>query len=52
MDAVLEMEKLESGYGEVQVLWGVSLQVRPGETHHNHRREWRRQDHDTPHHDG
>ncbi len=30
MDAVLEIEKLESGYGEVQVLWGISLQVRPG----------------------
>jgi len=30
MDGVLEIEKLESGYGEVQVLWGVSLQVRPG----------------------
>jgi branched-chain amino acid transport system ATP-binding protein len=30
MDAVLEVENLESGYGEVQVLWGVSLQVSPG----------------------
>jgi branched-chain amino acid transport system ATP-binding protein len=30
MGAVLEIEKLESGYGEVQVLWGISLQVRPG----------------------
>jgi len=30
MKAVLEIEKLESGYGEVQVLWGVSLQVQPG----------------------
>jgi branched-chain amino acid transport system ATP-binding protein len=30
MNAVLEIEKLESGYGEVQVLWGVSLQVQPG----------------------
>ena len=30
MDAVLEIEKLESGYGEVQVLWGVSLQVPQG----------------------
>jgi branched-chain amino acid transport system ATP-binding protein len=27
MDAVLQIEKLESGYGEVQVLWGISLQV-------------------------
>ena len=25
MDAVLEIENLESGYGEVQVLWGISL---------------------------
>jgi branched-chain amino acid transport system ATP-binding protein len=30
MSAVLEVENLESGYGEVQVLWGVSLQVEPG----------------------
>jgi branched-chain amino acid transport system ATP-binding protein len=30
MDAVLEIDKLESGYGEVQVLWGISLQVLPG----------------------
>jgi len=30
MDAVLEIEQLESGYGEVQVLWGISLAVRPG----------------------
>jgi branched-chain amino acid transport system ATP-binding protein len=26
-DAVLEVENLESGYGEVKVLWGVSLKV-------------------------
>jgi len=31
MDAVLEVDKLESGYGEVQVLWGISLNVRPGQ---------------------
>jgi branched-chain amino acid transport system ATP-binding protein len=30
MSPVLELEKLESGYGEVQVLWGVSLKVEPG----------------------
>jgi len=30
MGAVLEVEKLESGYGEVQVLWGISLEVQPG----------------------
>jgi len=24
-NVVLEVENLESGYGEVQVLWGVSL---------------------------
>ncbi len=30
MDAILQLESLESGYGEVQVLWGVSLQVQPG----------------------
>jgi len=27
---VLQLEKLESGYGEVQVLWGISLQVHSG----------------------
>ena len=30
MDAVLQIENLESGYGEVQVLWGISLNVLPG----------------------
>ena len=30
MAAVLELEHLESGYGEVQVLWDLSLQVQPG----------------------
>jgi branched-chain amino acid transport system ATP-binding protein len=30
MDAVLQIEKLESGYGEVQVLWGISLAVQAG----------------------
>ena len=29
-DCVLQLEKVESGYGEVQVLWGISLQIRPG----------------------
>ncbi len=29
-DGVLQLEEIESGYGEVQVLWGISLQVRPG----------------------
>jgi branched-chain amino acid transport system ATP-binding protein len=30
MAAVLEIEQIESGYGEVQVLWGISLQAQPG----------------------
>ena len=30
MDPVLELEGLESGYGEVQVLWGISLKAQPG----------------------
>ena len=30
MDTVLEIKNIESGYGEVQVLWGISLQVKPG----------------------
>src|SRR5271169_1994293 len=29
-DSLLQLEKVESGYGEVQVLWGISLQVRSG----------------------
>jgi branched-chain amino acid transport system ATP-binding protein len=29
MDCVLQLESLESGYGDVQVLWGISLQVCP-----------------------
>lgn len=28
-EAVLQLEDVESGYGELQVLWGVSLQVQP-----------------------
>ncbi len=30
MPPVLELEKVESGYGEVQVLWGISLQAESG----------------------
>src|SRR5271157_3055917 len=30
MDTILEIKSIESGYGEVQVLWGISLQVLPG----------------------
>ena len=30
MDILLEVKNMESGYGEVQVLWGISLQVKPG----------------------
>ena len=29
-DFALELENIESGYGEVQVLWGISLKVRRG----------------------
>jgi branched-chain amino acid transport system ATP-binding protein len=29
-DALLEVDSLEAGYGEVQVLWGVSLKARRG----------------------
>ncbi|WP_199678822.1 ABC transporter ATP-binding protein [Salinisphaera sp. LB1] len=28
-EALLQLEDVESGYGELQVLWGVSLQVQP-----------------------
>jgi branched-chain amino acid transport system ATP-binding protein len=30
MTASLEVQNLESGYGEVKVLWGISLKVAPG----------------------
>ncbi|HEY4930251.1 MAG TPA: ABC transporter ATP-binding protein [Terriglobales bacterium] len=30
METILEIQGIESGYGEVQVLWGISLQVKPG----------------------
>jgi len=30
MPALLEVDGLKSGYGEVQVLWGISLKVAPG----------------------
>lgn len=30
-DVVLELDHLESGYGEVQVLWGISLKARVGQ---------------------
>jgi branched-chain amino acid transport system ATP-binding protein len=30
MAALLQVESLKSGYGEVQVLWGISLEVKPG----------------------
>lgn len=30
-DVVLELKDLESGYGEVQVLWGISLKARKGQ---------------------
>ncbi len=30
MPALLEVEALKSGYGEVEVLWGISLRVHPG----------------------
>ncbi len=30
-EIALEVENLESGYGEVQVLWGVSIKVRQGQ---------------------
>ncbi len=31
MTALLEMEAIEAGYGEVQVLWGISLAAKRGE---------------------
>ena len=30
MDLALQLENVESGYGEVQVLWGISLEVGRG----------------------
>ncbi len=31
MDTLLELQAVESGYGDVQVLWGISLKVRSGQ---------------------
>ena len=45
-DALLAVEGLEAGYGEVQVLWGLSLKSRPRQAHCDRRRQRRRQDHD------
>jgi len=30
--ALLDVQALESGYGEMQILWGIDLEVNPGET--------------------
>ena len=30
-DLLLEVDKLEAGYGDIQVLWGVSLRVARGQ---------------------
>src|SRR3974390_2741733 len=30
MDTILDIKGIESWYGEVRVLWGISLQVKPG----------------------
>ena len=45
-DALLQVEALDAGYGEVQVLWGISLAVPRGPAHHHRRRQRRRQDDD------
>lgn len=31
MSAILKVEEIESGYGEVQILWGVSLELQQGQ---------------------
>ena len=28
--SILKVHQVESGYGEVQILWGVSLKLEPG----------------------
>ncbi|HUA07650.1 MAG TPA: ABC transporter ATP-binding protein [Candidatus Acidoferrales bacterium] len=30
--ALLELSNVQSGYGEMQILWGIDLEVQPGET--------------------
>ena len=52
MDSALQLESLESGYGEVQVLWGISFEVERGKLYHDHRYQWRRQDYQPAHHHG
>ena len=45
-EPLLKVEALEAGYGEVQVLWGVSLAAMRGHLTAHRRRQRRRQDHD------
>ena len=42
--ALLQVEGLQSGYGEIQVLWGIDLQVRDRRDHRADRLQRRRQD--------
>ena len=44
------VEALEAGYGDVQVLWGISLDVARGAHDHAGRRQRRRQDHEPARH--
>ena len=45
-DVLLRVEGLEAGYDDVQVVWGISLEVACGGDDHAARRQRRRQDHD------
>ena len=42
---LLQVEALEAGYDDVQVLWGISLEVKRRQHDHAGRRQRRRQDH-------
>ena len=49
-ETLLRVEALEAGYGDVQVLWGISLAVAARRGDHAGRRQRRRQDHHAARH--
>lgn len=42
---IIELKALNAGYGEIQALWGIDLEVRWWRDHQLDRLQWRRQDH-------
>ena len=50
--SVLEVANLASGYGEVQILWGVDLSLEQGKLDHPCRFQWCGQDNPAAHYYG